>query len=71
MGLWIRKAVEHFKCCLISHASRSMEDSGAKCDLMNCGCLDPKVSEGQNIIWPKDHHSCDILVKNVADFALV
>jgi hypothetical protein len=36
LGLWIRKAVEWFKCCLMGHTSRSMEDSSAKGNL-NCG----------------------------------
>ena len=45
LGLCIRKAVEHFKCCLIGHTSRSMEDSGDKCYTMysmNFGYLEKK-----------------------------
>ena len=46
--------------------SRSMEDSGAKYALINCGVQ--KVS-GENIVsmWPRDW-SCNILVKKVAVF---
>ena len=33
LGLWIRKAVDFFKCCLMGHPSRNMEDSGAEGDL--------------------------------------
>ena len=38
IGLWIRKVVECFKCCLMGHTGKSMEDSGAEWDLMNLGC---------------------------------
>ena len=44
LGLWIRKAVECFKCCLMGHTSRNMEDSVAEGDL-NYGALDQEVSE--------------------------
>ena len=44
MGFWIRKAVECFKCCLMGHPSRNMEDSGAEGDL-NCEGLAQEVSE--------------------------
>ena len=44
LGLWIRKAVEHFKCCLMGRTSRIMEESGAECNL-NHGYLDQEVSE--------------------------
>lgn len=33
--LWVRKAVECFKHCLVGHISRSMEDNGAENDLNN------------------------------------
>ncbi|KAL6053166.1 hypothetical protein STEG23_025342, partial [Scotinomys teguina] len=45
LGVW--KAVEFFKHCLRSHTGRSVEDSGAECDLMNCG--DQEVSEEKNV----------------------
>jgi hypothetical protein len=45
-----------------------MEESGAEGDL-NCGSLAQAVSE-KNTICPTDH-SCDILVKNMDDSALV
>ena len=31
LQLWIRKAVECFKCCLVGHPSRNIEDSGPGC----------------------------------------
>lgn len=64
-GLWIRKPVEH-KWCLLGHL-RSMEDSGAECDLMNCGGLAPEISVKNINMWPR-YCSCDILGKNVATF---
>ena len=36
LGLWVRKAVECFKHCLMGHTSRSMEYNGFDSDL-NCG----------------------------------
>ena len=66
LGLWVRKAVESFKCCLMSHTSRSMEDSGAESNLMNCGTLLRRL---QRSMWTGDS-SCDILVKKVAAFLL-
>ena len=67
LGLWIRKAVECFKFCLMGHSSWSMEDIGAGGDL-NCGGLTQKDSEEKNVsMLPRDH-SCDILVKKVAAF---
>jgi hypothetical protein len=48
---------------------RNMEDSGAEGGL-NSGGMDQEVSEGKNIsMWLRDY--CDILVQNVAVFALV
>ena len=48
--LWVRKAVECFKHCLMGHTSRSMENSGVECDLMNCG--NQVVSEEKNVsVW--------------------
>lgn len=38
LGLWIRKAVEGFKCGLKGHPSRNIEDSGTVGDL-KCGTL--------------------------------
>ena len=48
--------------------SRNMEDSGTKCDLMNCGGLAQEVSEEKNIIMLPRDCSYDILVKNVSAF---
>ena len=45
-----------------------MEDSGAEGNL-NCGGLAQEVSDEKNIsMWPRSY---DILMKNVAAFALV
>ena len=51
-GVWVRKAVECFKHCLMGHASRSMEDSGAECDLINCG--GQEVLEKNVSMLPRD-----------------
>ena len=65
--LWVRKAVECFKHCLMGHTSRSMEDNGAENDL-NCGGMVQEISEEKNFsMLPRDR-SCDILVKNVIAF---
>ena len=48
-GLWIRKAVECLKFCIMSHSSRNMEDSGAEYDL-NCGFLDQEVPEEKILV---------------------
>ena len=53
----------------MGHPSRNMENSGAKCDLINCGELSQDVSEEKNFsMLPRDC-SCDILVKNAAAFS--
>ena len=39
LGLWNGKTCECIKYCLMVHGNRSMEDSDAECDLMNCGGL--------------------------------
>jgi hypothetical protein len=44
LGLWIWNAVKCFKWGLVGHHSRNMEDFVAEGDL-NCGRLDPEVSE--------------------------
>ncbi|MGE9574350.1 hypothetical protein ACQP3C_25165, partial [Escherichia coli] len=45
-----------------------MEDSHAKCNVMNCGGLAQQFTEEKNtIMWPRDH-SCDSFVKNVDAF---
>ena len=65
LGVRIRKALEYFKNCLMGHPSRSMEDSGAECELVNCG---DQVSEEKNVsMWHRDWF-CYILVKKVAAF---
>lgn len=63
----VRKAVECFKCCLMGHPNRSMENSGAGCDLMNCLRLAQEVTEKNFSMLPR-YHSCNILVKKVAAF---
>jgi hypothetical protein len=68
-GLWVRK-VGCFKLCLLVHTDRSIEDRGAE-DALSCGGLAPEVSEDKNFSVLPGDHSCDILVKNVAAFALV
>ena len=72
--LWVRKAVECFKHCPMGHTSRSMEDSGAECDLMNCGGLAQEVTEEILACYismlPKDHPR-NSLVKKVAVSSLV
>ena len=30
LGVWVRKAVEYFKCSFIDHTNKDMEDSGAE-----------------------------------------
>jgi hypothetical protein len=67
LGLWIRKTVECFKCYLMGHPSRNMEDSGAEGDL-NCGGLAQEVSEEKNFSLLPRNSSCDISVKNVTAF---
>lgn len=65
MGLWIRKAVEHFKWDLMDQPSRKMEGSGAEGDL-NCWGLAQEVSEENFNMWPRDY--CGNLAKIVAAF---
>ena len=40
---WVTRLLECIKCSLMDHTSRSTEDSGAECDVLNCG--DQEVSE--------------------------
>ena len=66
LGEWIRKVVELFQCCAMSHSSGSMEYSGSEYDLINCG--NQEIPKEKNIsMWPIDC-SCDNLVKKMADF---
>lgn len=37
LKVWITKADECFKCYLMGHHSKNMEESGVECE-MNCGC---------------------------------
>ena len=68
LGVWVRKAVECFKCCLMGHINRNMKNIGTEYDL-NCGCLDQYISEEKKVnMWPRDL-SCDILVKSMAAFS--
>ena len=58
LELWVRKAVKCFKHCLMGLTRRSMEDSGAECDLMNYGGLPQEVSEKNFSMLYRDH-SCE------------
>ena len=63
-----KKTIECFNCCLLDYPNRNMEDSGAKCDLMNYGCLYQGVLQEKNVrMCPRDQ-SCYTLVKNVTAF---
>ena len=53
----------------MDYASRNMEDSCAQSNL-NCLELDKEVSEGKNFRVLHRNHSCDILVREEAAFAL-
>ena len=70
LGLWVRKAVECFKRCLEDCTIRSVEDSGAECDLTNYGWQpqEEKSNRGENLYHVVQNHPCDILVKIVAAF---
>ena len=52
LGLWVKKVEECFNWGLMSHSSRSMEDSGA--EGLNCGGPDQEVSEKNFSMWPRD-----------------
>lgn len=52
----------------MDHTSRSMEDSGADCELVTCGGLLQEDTEENFSMFPRDC-SCNILVKKVAAFA--
>lgn len=54
----------------MGHATRSREDSGAKCDL-NCRGLAHKASEEKNISLLTKDFCGNILVKNVVSLFLV
>ena len=43
--LWIRKAFECFKCCLMGHTYRIMADSGVECQMID---LAHEISEEKN-----------------------
>ena len=47
--LWIMKAVEYFKLCLMGHTSRSREDISAK-NYLNCWRFTQEVSEEKNLV---------------------
>lgn len=56
LGLWVRKAVECFKCCLVGNTYRSMEDSAVECDLIYCGGLIREASgEMKFSMLPRNH----------------
>lgn len=67
LGVWIRKTIECFNCCLLDYPNRNMVDSGAKCDLINYGCLFQGVLQKNVRMCPRDQ-SCCTLVKNVTAF---
>lgn len=53
MGVCVRKAVECFKHHLINHNSKTMEESGVKCNLMYSG--EQEVSEEKHVsMWSRD-----------------
>ena len=65
LELWVWKAANASKHCLMCHTSRNIEDSGTKS--YNYGGLIQEVSEQKMFdMLPKDY-SCDILVKKVAE----
>ena len=49
----VRKAMECFKHVLMGHTSRSMDNSGAECDLINCEQLPQEVSEENLLFWQR------------------
>ena len=49
LRVWIKKEIEHFMCSLMDYNSKSIEDSGAECDLMNCGVLTQTFQRGRNL----------------------
>ena len=53
----------------MDYASSNMQDSGAQSDL-NCLELDKEVSGERNFRVLHTNHSCDILVREEAAFAL-
>jgi hypothetical protein len=59
-----------FKWGLLGHPRRSMEDSGAKGDLM-VGAWLKRFQRNQILVMLPRGCSCDILVKTVVAFALV
>ena len=63
------KVVEYFKCGLMGHMDRSMEDSIPEGDLnWQGGGLVKELLEGKNFnMFPSDQ-SCNILLKNMAAF---
>ena len=67
MGLWTRKVVEHCKQDLVSHFSRSMEDSSAEGSVHYEGQAQEMSKEDKTSNQARDH-SCDILAKYVAPF---
>ena len=66
LGVWTRKAIEHFKKGLMSHTTRNME--GSAMDDVNFGSPTQEVSEEKNISKQSREHSYDILTKNVGFF---
>lgn len=60
--VWIKKAVEHFKWCLMDHNSRIREDN---CEESNANYDEPNsgFSEKNVCKWPRDY-SFIILVNN-------
>ena len=45
----LEKTGDYIKCCLMGHASKSMEDGGALYDLINYGGLDLEDLEEKNL----------------------
>lgn len=70
MKLWLRKVVECFKCVLMGHPDKSMEDSSIETDI-NCSIPAGKVSEGKILTSGLITHSCDIFGEKQLLLALV
>jgi hypothetical protein len=67
LGLWIWNTVKCFKCGLMGHPSRNIQEFVAGSNL-NCVDLVQEISKEKNFsMWHKECF-CGILVKNMATF---
>ena len=70
--LWIRKAVECFKHCLMGHTSRSIEGTGTKTYLnYGVGKSSLKRFQRKNFSMFPRNYSCDVLGRKWLQFAFV